>query len=157
MTFFYRQKWYIVAFILTNDKQNTVVYTCTIFVVSRAFMAGAASQAGDADSPGHLVSLLVCRGPWMSTVVLYCWCYSDSTSVLLYFTFYVQSCATTNNDISYFGLIKRGLRVGNLKVCHVIPKFDEINLLLKGPQTLDILGLCETFLDDQVNSNLCIS
>ena len=27
------------------------------------------------------------RGPWMSTVVLYCWCHSDSVSVLLYFTF----------------------------------------------------------------------
>ena len=37
--------------------------------------------------PGHLVSPLVRRGPWMSTVVLYCWCHTDSTSVL-YFTFY---------------------------------------------------------------------
>ena len=37
--------------------------------------------------PGHLVSPLVCRGPWMSTVVLYCWCHSDSASVHLYFTF----------------------------------------------------------------------
>ena len=37
--------------------------------------------------PGHLVSPLACRGPWMSTVVLYCWCHSDSASVLLYFTF----------------------------------------------------------------------
>ena len=36
------------------------IYT---FVVSRAFMAGVARQAGDADSPGHLVSPLVCRGP----------------------------------------------------------------------------------------------
>ena len=36
--------------------------------------------------PAHLVSPLVCRGPWMSTVVLYCWCHSDSASVLLYFT-----------------------------------------------------------------------
>ena len=36
--------------------------------------------------PGHLVSPLVCRGPWMSTVVFYCWCHSDSASVLLYFT-----------------------------------------------------------------------
>ena len=36
--------------------------------------------------PGHLVSPLVCRGPWMSNVVLYCWCHSDSASVLLYFT-----------------------------------------------------------------------
>ena len=36
--------------------------------------------------PGHLVSPLVCRGPWMSTVVLYCCCHSDSASVFLYFT-----------------------------------------------------------------------
>ena len=36
---------------------------------------------------GHLVSPLVCRGPYMSKVVLYCWCHSDSASVLLYFTF----------------------------------------------------------------------
>ena len=35
---------------------------------------------------GHLVSPLVCRSPWMSTVVLYCWCHSDSASVILYFT-----------------------------------------------------------------------
>ena len=39
--------------------------------------------------PGHLVSPLVSRGPWMSTVVLYCWCHSNSASVLLYFTFHV--------------------------------------------------------------------
>ena len=36
--------------------------------------------------PGHLVSPLVCRGPWMSTLVLYCYCHSDSAPVLLYFT-----------------------------------------------------------------------
>ena len=36
--------------------------------------------------PGHLVSPLVCRGPWISIVVLYCWCHSNSASVLLYFT-----------------------------------------------------------------------
>ena len=32
--------------------------------------------------PGHLVSPLFYTGPWMSTVVLYCWCHSDSASVL---------------------------------------------------------------------------
>ena len=60
------------------------IYT---FVVSRAFMAGAASQQETLTSPGHLVSPLVYRGPWMSTVLIYCWCYSDSASVVLYFTF----------------------------------------------------------------------
>ena len=60
------------------------IYT---FVVSRAFMAGAASQAGDADSSRAHGLTSVFRGPWMSTVVLYCWCHSDSASVLLYFTF----------------------------------------------------------------------
>ena len=38
-------------------------------------------------TPGHLVSPLVCRVPWMPSVVLYCWCYSDIASVLLYFTY----------------------------------------------------------------------
>ena len=54
-----------------HPTSSLYIYT---FVVSRAFMAGAASQAGDNDFSGHLVSLLVCRGPWMSTVVLNCWC-----------------------------------------------------------------------------------
>ena len=44
------------------------------------------SQAGDADSSRHLVAPLDFRGPWMSTVVLYWWCHSDSASVLLYLT-----------------------------------------------------------------------
>ena len=51
-------------------------------------MAGAASQAGDADSswaPGLTSDL---QGPWMSTVVLYCWCHSDSALILLYFTLF---------------------------------------------------------------------
>ena len=42
-------------------------------------------------SPGHLVSPLVCRGLWMSTVVLYYWCHSDSASVPLYFTLWTKN------------------------------------------------------------------
>ena len=57
------------------------IYT---FVVSRAFMAGGLAKQESLTPPGHLVSPLVCRGPWMSNVVLYCWCHSDSASVLLY-------------------------------------------------------------------------
>ena len=41
--------------------------------------------------PGHMVSPLVCRGPLMSTVVLYCWCHSDSASGLLHSTFSLKN------------------------------------------------------------------
>ena len=75
--------WHFLYSVGPHTVSSLHMYT---FVVSRAFMAGAASQAGDADSSGHLVSPLVCRVPWMSTVVLYCWCHNDSTSVLLYLT-----------------------------------------------------------------------
>ena len=50
-------------------------------------MAGAASQTGDADSsraPGLTSGL---QGSVNVTVVLYCWCRSDSASVLFCFTF----------------------------------------------------------------------
>ena len=56
--------------------------------------------------PGHLISLLACRDPWISTVVLFCWCRSDSASVLLYFTFEnypdpIQKCLKENlSDVS---------------------------------------------------------
>ena len=49
--------------------------------------------------PGHMVSPLVCRGPWMSTVVLYCWCHSDSASVFLYFTFVWKYCIDGCNKL----------------------------------------------------------
>ena len=35
----------------------------------------------------------------MSTVVLFCWCHSDSGSVLLYFTFHTCICKWKNADI----------------------------------------------------------
>ena len=37
--------------------------------------------------PGNLVSPLVCRGPWITTVVLYRLCHIDSASV--FFVFYI--------------------------------------------------------------------
>ena len=31
---------------------------------------------------------------------------------------------------STFGLIKKGLRIGNINICHLLPKLDEIKLLM---------------------------
>ena len=67
-----------------HQESSFHIYT---FVVSRSFMAGAASQAGDADSSRAPGLTSYYRGPWMSTVVLYCWRHRDSASDLLYFTF----------------------------------------------------------------------
>ena len=47
--------------------------------------------------PGHLVSPLVWKGPWMSTEVLYCWCHSDSASVPLYYTSIFLSLSAFND------------------------------------------------------------
>ena len=72
--------WHFLYSVGPHPVSSPHIYT---FVVSRAFTAGAASQA--LTLPGHLVSPLLCRGPWISTVVLYCWCRSDSAIVHLYF------------------------------------------------------------------------
>ena len=59
-----------------------------------------------------------------------------------------------NYDLSYFGLVKGGLRIGNLNVCHLLPKLDEIRLILHESRSVNILGLCETFLNDHVDDNV---
>ena len=50
--------------------------------------------------------------------------------------------------------MKKGLRIGNLNVCHLLPKLDEMRLLLHENRTVNILGLCETFLNDHVDDNV---
>ena len=55
--------------------------------------------------PGHLFSPLVCRGPWMSSVVFFCWCHSDSASVLLYFTLAEVSFLYSNYLLSWWVLV----------------------------------------------------
>ena len=63
-----------------------------------------------------------------------------------------ETCSSDN--FSTFGLTKKGLRIGNLNVCHLVPKIDEINMLLHERRTVDILGICETFLNDETNDSL---
>ena len=48
----------------------------------------------------------------------------------------------------------RGLNVANVNICHMKPKLDEIKLLLNSSSKLDILGFCETFLDENTEDNI---
>ena len=76
--------WHFLYSVGPPPVSSPYIYT---FVLSRAFMVVRLAKQETLTPAGHLVSPLVCRGPWMSTVVLYFWCHSDSASVLLYFTF----------------------------------------------------------------------
>ena len=65
-----------------NENSFQILYLSTLSM-KWAFVAGAASKAGDADC---------LRAPGLTSgvqgyVMLYCWCHSDSASVLLYFTY----------------------------------------------------------------------
>ena len=48
---------------------------------------------------------------------------------------------------------QKGLHVANY-ICHIKPKLDKIKLLLNSSSKLDILGLCETFLDENTDDNI---
>ena len=69
-----------------NYHDSPCPFWLNTFVVSRAFITTGQATQETPTPPEHLVSPLLCRGPWIFTVVLYCWCHSDSASVLLYFT-----------------------------------------------------------------------
>ena len=59
-----------------------------------------------------------------------------------------------NDDLSTFGLLKRGLRIANLNICHILNKVDELKILLSEKRSVDILGICETFLNNEVPDEL---
>ena len=61
---------------------------------------------------------------------------------------------TGNNDLSTFGLVKRGLRIANLNICHILNKVDEIKILFSEKRSVDILGICETFLNSEISDEL---
>ena len=65
-----------------------------------------------------------------------------------------KSTQTSNDNLSTFGLVKRGLRIANLNICHILNKVDEIKILLSEKRSVDILGVCETFLNNDVPDQL---
>ena len=48
----------------------------------------------------------------------------------------------------------RGLKNANINICYIKPKLDGLKILLQTSKKSDILGMCETFLDDKTEDNL---
>ena len=45
----------------------------------------------------------------------------------------------------------KGLHMSNLNIRHIVPKIDELRIALGAENGPDILGICETFLDQAVS------
>lgn len=60
------------------------------------------------------------------------------------------SCTVQNG--TNFGFIPKGFHIACLNVRHLMPKIDEIELLLTSPETCHIFGLCETFLNQSTTN-----
>ena len=65
-----------------------------------------------------------------------------------------DSVFDTNNDNTPLQFKHRGLHVANINICHLKPKLDEIKILLNSASNLDLLGICETFLDENTGDNI---
>ena len=55
--------------------------------------------------------------------------------------------------ITKLALLSKGLHVANLNVRHLLFKFDEIGIVLASANGLDILGMCEIYLDSSTPDN----
>ena len=56
-----------------------------------------------------------------------------------------------------FAFSSKGLHICNLNIRHIVPKIDEIRILLSNEKCPDILGMCETFLKkNNPDSQLCV-
>jgi hypothetical protein len=69
---------------------------------------------------------------------------------------YSPNFVNVTKQQSPFQLVSKGFRVVNLNIQHILPKLDEIKiLLLEDP--IHVLGLCETFLtENTVNDEIHI-
>ena len=64
---------------------------------------------------------------------------------------YGSSCSGNFTD---FEFNSKGLHISNLNVRHLLPKLDELRIMLASKKGPDIFGLCETFLNQNVPDNL---
>ena len=51
------------------------------------------------------------------------------------------------NNCEIFDFTTKGLHICNLNIRHILPKIDEIRFILSNTNSLDIFGMCESFLE----------
>lgn len=66
----------------------------------------------------------------------------------------VTNCPTSSTiqNVNNFGFMAKGFHIAYLNIRHLMPKLDEIELLLTSSETCHILGLCETFLTKSITN-----
>ena len=57
-----------------------------------------------------------------------------------------DAMSQTSSDFTEFEFSSKGLHICNLNVRHILPKIDDIQIILSSKQGPDIVGMCETFL-----------
>ena len=87
---------------------------------------------------------------YLSFLSVFCYtCTKTSTNNFFQFrSFHLWKCSNINcDDVFGLNLPEQGLRMGHVNVRHLIPKVDQLKILLtKRRQEIDILGVTETFL-----------
>ena len=53
-----------------------------------------------------------------------------------------------------FQFQRKGFHICNLNIRHLKPKLDDVNLILSSTNCVDILGLCETFLNKNIDDSI---
>jgi len=67
---------------------------------------------------------------------------------------HIQSTLKCNiNNDYYIPFTYKGLHIMHLNIQHLLPKLDEIRVYLHENSSLDIVGFCETFLNDKTEIN----
>ena len=62
-----------------------------------------------------------------------------------------NSNRNTQSAMQKFNFQRRGLHLSTINICHLKPKLDEIKLLLSSANNVDVLGICENFLNKNVD------
>ena len=59
----------------------------------------------------------------------------------------------TNSNHLDLPFKSKGLHFCNINICHILPKIDELRIIMANNSSPDVLGVCETFLEPHVSDN----